>query len=192
VAFASSRSGYWDIYLLSLNNGDLTRLTDSLNYDAAPAWSPDNQWVVYETYLNDNLEIYIQSVADAQNVIRLTENPAADFNPVWSPAGRQIAFVSDRGGENDIWLADLDQAEEKRFQNISLTPNSADTHPAWSPDGTSIVWVGEQDGMHSLFVQDLSVSDDSGSPASNTSRSNLGSGDWPAWSPDGESILTVL
>jgi len=192
VAFTSSRSGYWDIYLLSLNNGDLTRLTDSLNYDAAPAWSPDNQWVVYETYLNDNLEIYIQSVADAQNVIRLTENQAADFSPVWSPAGRQIAFVSDRSGENDIWLADLDQAEEKRFQNISVTPNSADAHPAWSPDGTSIVWVGEQDGMHSLFVQDLSVSDDSGSPASNTSRTNLGSGDWPAWSPDGESILTVL
>ncbi len=192
VAFASSRSGYWDIYLLSLNSGDIARLTDTLTYDASPSWSPDNQWVAYETYVDDNLEIKIQALTNAQDAFALTEDPAADFSPVWSPGGRKIAFVSSRSGENEIWLADLDKGEDQRFENISNNPKSGDTHPAWSPDGKSITWAGEQDGIHSLFVKDLTAPEDPSVSSASEDRLYLGSGDWPAWSPDGESILTAL
>jgi TolB protein len=192
VAFASNRSGYWDIYLLNLSSGGITRLTDTLAYDASPAWSPDSKWLVYETYNNDNLDLKIQSVISPTDTITLTTGPAADFSPVWSPKGRQIAFVSNRSGENEIWLADLDKTEEQRFQNISQNPHSNDTHPAWSPDGKSIVWVSEQDGMHNLFLQEMSLTGDTNSTPSAVNRKNLGSGDWPVWSADGETILTLL
>jgi TolB protein len=192
AAFASNRSGYWDIYLLDLGSGGITRLTDTLTYDAAPAWSPDNQWLVYETYINDNLEIKIQSIATPSDIITLTNDTATDFSPAWSPQGRKIVFVSDRSGENEIWLADLDKSEDQRFQNISQSPNSADIHPEWSPDGNSLVWVGEQDGIHSLFKQALPVEGDATDPQTTPNRQNLGTGDWPAWSSDGETILTIL
>lgn len=192
IAFTSSRSGYWDIYLLNLSSGGITRLTDSLDYDGAPAWSPDNQWLAYETLVNDNLEINIQSVINPGEPILLTTNAAANFSPAWSPLGRQIAFVSDRSGENEIWLADLDKAEEQRFINISNNPNSPDAHPAWAPDGKSLVWAGEQDGIHSLFLQGLPSTEDSAIPQTPASQRNIGSGDWPAWSADGTLILTLL
>lgn len=192
AAFASNRSGYWDIYLLNLSSGGITRLTDTLTYDGSPAWSPDNQWLVYETYANDNLELKIQSIIAPDDTITLTINPAADFSPAWSPQGRQIAFVSDRSGENEIWLADLDKADQQRFSDISQNPNSADTHPEWSPDGKSLVWVGEQDGIHSLFRQDVAAVGDENANQSSPVRQNLGSGDWPAWSSDGETILTIV
>jgi len=48
IAFASNRTGYWDIYLMDLGSGGITRLTDTLEFDGAPAWSPDSQWLVYE------------------------------------------------------------------------------------------------------------------------------------------------
>jgi TolB protein len=192
VAFASNRSGYWDIYLLNLSSGGITRLTDTLTYDASPAWSPDNKWLVYETYSNDNLDIKIQSILTLTDTIQLTTSTAADFSPVWSPGGRQIAFVSNQSGENEIWLADLDKAEEQRFQNISQSPSSKDSHPAWSPDGKSIIWVGEQDGMHNLYLQEMPLSEEINSAPATAKRQNLGNGDWPVWSADGETILTIL
>jgi TolB protein len=192
VAFSSNRSGYWDIYLLDLDSGGITRMTDTLEYEAAPAWSPDNQWLVYEAYVKDNLEIKIQSIVTHEDTIQLTNSPAADFSPVWSPDGRRIVFVSNRSGEDEIWLADLDKSEEQRFLNVSQNPISEDTHPAWSPDGKSLVWVGEQDGMRQLLLMDLSSSGETNITPITVNQQNLGSGDWPVWSTDGETILTIL
>ena len=192
VAFSSNRSGYWDIYLLDLDSGGITRLKDTLEYEAAPAWSPDNKWLVYEAYVKDNLEIRIQSLVTPEDTIQLTNSPAADFSPVWSPDGRRIVFVSNRSGEDEIWLADLDKIEELRFQDISQNPSREDTHPAWSPDGKSLVWVGEQDGLRHLFLTDLSSTGETNITPTAVNQQNLGSGDWPVWSADGEIILASL
>lgn len=192
IAFASNRNGYWDIYLLDLSSGGITRLTDTLEYEAAPAWSPDSKWLAYEVYANKNLEVKIQSISTPEDTVLLTNNPAADFSPAWSADGRRIAFVSNRSGEDEIWLADLDKSEAQRFQDISLNPNGRDTHPTWSPDGTSLVWVSEVNGMHSLCQVTLTTSADTGTQTTVSSQRNLGSGDWPAWSADGETILTLL
>ncbi len=192
VAFASNRSGYWDLYLLDLATGGINRLTDTPGYEAAPSWSPDGQWLTYEAYLDSNLEIVIQSVVTPADVIRLTTNQAADFSPAWSPQGRQIAYVSDQTGEDEIWLADLDKSVDQRFQDISQEPNGKDSHPVWSPDGSEIAWVSQQDGMRSVYLHAQASAGDNNpaTPASN--GQNLGSGDWPVFSADGETVLAIF
>jgi TolB protein len=192
VAFASNRNGYWDIYLLNLASGGVTRLTDTLGYEAYPSWSPDGNWLVYEAYIDNNLEIVIQSVSSPGDMIRLTSDPSADFSPDWSPQGRKIAFVSNRSGDDEIWLADLDKGEEERFQNISQDSSTKDTHPAWSPDGSEIVWSSEQQGMHHLIVQHLDANNEPSQTPLAAERKDLGSGDWPVWSEDGATILAIL
>jgi TolB protein len=192
VAFASNRSGYWDIYLLNLESGAITRLTDSLAYEASPSWSPDNQWLAYEAYLANNLEIVIQSVQTPSDVLQLTDNPAADFSPAWSPEGRQITFVSDRSGEDDIWLADLDKSTDHRFINISQDANDIDTRPAWSPDGKTLAWVVDQDGVRSLYLSQMKTSGDGNQAIPLDERQYLGSGDYPVWSADSKTILSIL
>ena len=185
VAFASNRNGYWDLYLLDLPSGQLERLTDSPEYEAAPSWSPDGLWIAYEAYQDENLEILIQPVTGAGEPVRLTNQASADHSPAWSPNGRIIAFVSDRSGESEIWLADLDKAESERYQNLSRNPAGQDYHPAWSPDGQQLAWSGEQEGFHNLYLWEAE------NPAQPL-KQVVGSGDWPVYSPDGALLLSLV
>src|SRR5215211_1702061 len=48
IAFASNRSGFWDLYLLDLESGDVTQLTNTPAYEGAPTWSPDGTFMAFE------------------------------------------------------------------------------------------------------------------------------------------------
>ena len=180
LAYASNRTGFWDLYLMDLASGVITRLTDTPAYDASPSWSPDGQYLVYESY-SENLEVLLKPVFDPADPIPLGKHPAADFSPAWSPGGRQIAFISDRSTDREVWLADLDKVGADRITNLSQSPASSEAHPAWSPDGKHLAWVSESEGAQDLYVWDQEMG-----------RQYLGSGSWPAWSPEGNALFTLL
>ena len=185
IAFASNRSGYWDIYILTLATGEARRVTDTPEYDSAPTWSPDNQWLAYETYDGDDLEITVQPLGDpSQPPSRLTDDPAADTSPAWAPQGRKIAFVSNRSGDPEIWLADLDRADEGRYTNLSNSPLSAERNPLWA--GNRMLWVAEAQGIgvSGAYVWDASQPE---RPARWVAFS-----DWAAWDPSDAKLATVL
>lgn len=185
IAYSSRRNGYWDIYLLDLGSGELTRITDTPVYEASPSWSPDGQWLVYESYMDGNLELYVHSVKNpAQAPIRLTNHQAADYAPSWSPIGRQIAFVSNRDGQDDIWLANLDVAGDDRYTNLSRSLEASEAHPSWSMDGTSLAWATtDSDGVSSIQVLDML--------SQNTPSIRAGSGNWPVWQGNGDFIVAI-
>jgi TolB protein len=193
LAFASNRNGYWDLYLLDLASGQVQQVTNTPEYDGYPSWSPDGRWLVYESYPADaitgkaNLDIFIRELNPenliSQVPIRLTDHPAADFSPAWSPNGRQIAYVSQRNGDNDIWLADLDRVDD-RFTSLSARYQSIDDHPVWSPDGQTLLWCANVDGVTQLFTWQV------GQPG--LSPQSIASGAWAVWSADGSSIITLL
>ena len=56
---------------------------------------------------------------------------AADSDPTWSPNGRQIAFVSRRDGNDELYLMAPDGSGLRRLTNDA----GADVTPRWSPDG---------------------------------------------------------
>lgn len=61
---------------------------------------------------------------------------AFDANPVFSPDGRHFAFVSDRSGANNVWIASADGTNPRQISH----DNGAVlwTSPSWSADGEYI------------------------------------------------------
>ena len=188
VVYSSNRSGRWDLYVLNLVDGQVTRLTDTPEYEGAPRWSPDGLWLVYERYIGSDtggsLDIFIQPVDGSQPPFQLTDDIASDHSPDWSPQGRKIAFISTRSGESEVWVADLDQVTN-RFENISRNQYEVEAHPAWSPDGIRLVWsAAGRDGVTSLREW---RSDRPDAPVR-----TLDAGDWPAWNPGGDALMVDL
>jgi TolB protein len=166
--------------MLDLHGGELTRLTETQQFESSPSWSPDGNLIAYESF-GENSEVIIQSVFDDQTWINLSEHPAADYQPAWSPLGRQMAFISTRSGNPEVWLADFDKFGAERFSNISQTPDQNENNPSWSPEGNLLAWASTHLSNHNIYAWNAS-----------TGSRYVGSGDWPIWSPDSSLILTSL
>ena len=92
--------------------------------------SPDGQSIVFDM-LGD---LYTLPITGG-TATRLTSGLPHDFGPRFSPDGKRVAFVSDRSGDDNVWIMSLDGRD-----TVQLTHgiNSVYISPAWSNDGRYI------------------------------------------------------
>jgi Tol biopolymer transport system component/C-terminal processing protease CtpA/Prc len=141
------------------------------------ALSPDGKKIAFIVHG----ELFSASAKDGGEAVRLTNTAAEEAELSWSPDSRKIAYRSDRGGANHLFLYDF--AAERETQ-LTSGPGR-DDQPRYSPDGK---WIAFQRDSRELRVLD---------PA--TQQEKLvanGAFDVPpmtdqrdfAWSPDSKSI----
>lgn len=76
-------------------------------------------------------------------------------NPAWSPNGNYIAYISDKTGENEIWV----RPQDGSGQAVQLTDN-ADTYYysiEWSPDSKKIAWTDKKNRLRFVHVDNKRV-----------------------------------
>lgn len=93
--------------------------------------SPDGRTIVFDM-LGD---LYTLPVAGGR-ATPLTHGPGYDAHPRYSPDGRQIVFVSDRAGGEDVWLMRADGSEPRP---ITRDPYSRFLSPSFTPDGEAVL-----------------------------------------------------
>ncbi len=187
VAFASDRGGDIQIYLMDLESGEVTQLTEINGGACQPTWSPDGMRLAFTApcaknqIRYDGSSLFVINV-DGTGFAPLPSSPVGDYDPAWSPVDNRIAFTTIRDFDRpQIWLLDVDTGEQ-----TNLSDNvTSDFQPAWSPDGQWIVFSSSRAvGRGNLWAMDpqgqnlieMSFSDN---------RTNVE----PDWSSDGNLFI---
>lgn len=93
--------------------------------------SPDGKQLVFDL-LGD---LYLLPIAGGE-AKRLTSGLAWDCQPRFSPDGKDIAFISDRAGSDNIWLIDVASG---KLRQVTKETDWQLGSPAWTPDGNYLV-----------------------------------------------------
>ncbi|MFC3310563.1 amidohydrolase family protein [Blastomonas aquatica] len=182
-AVAQDKPAAWDINAPPMKTRNIPIKVDEgtwINVDV----SPDGSTIVFDV-LGD---IYTMPVGGG-SARRIAEGLAFDTHPRFSPDGSRIAFTSDRGGGDNIWIMNADGSNKRQLtkETFRLLNN-----PSWSPDGQYIVarkhfTTGRSLGTGELWL--YHVSGGTGVPLvkrpNEQHQKELGE---PAFSHDGASI----
>lgn len=131
VVFVSARDGRDRLYLMRADGGDLRPLVpgaDPQTDELSPAWSPDGTRLAYLVRSADETRLWLAEVATGARR-PLGGAGHRDDHPVFSPDGRHVAFVSERHGNADLYVARADGGAVARITN-DLAP---DWLPRWLP-----------------------------------------------------------
>lgn len=147
--------------------------------------SPDGSTVVMEL-LGD---LYTVPIGGGK-ATRITEGMAFDSQPRYSPDGKWLAFISDRDGADNLWVAKADGTDPRQ---LSKEKSNALISPAWMPDsqyvlvsksgrGGMSIWTYHVDGGSGLEVTTSGDEENSNRPGG---RGGGGSKMGAVVSPDG-------
>ncbi len=191
IAFASTRSGAVEIWLMNADGTGLVQVTNVPEGACQPRWSPDGTKIAFISPCERNLVSYPGASmfiinADGTGMTPLPSVPGGDYDPTWSPDGSQIAFTSLRnGGVTGIFVLSL---IDNSIRSLVEDESRAVMQPAWSPNGAEIAYVNSD---NRIWVMDVNGGSRHGL--------TVGGGDYkindPAWSPDSSVVIytrTVL
>jgi Tol biopolymer transport system component len=194
---------YSDIYVMNADGSGRRRLTRSAQNDGDPVWSPDGRRLAFVRVWGGLANIYVVN-ADGSGLRRLahafayTPSPG-DFgagwraNPAWSPDGRKIAFVSNRDGNDDVFVVNADGSGLRKLSRSRRN----DRDPVWSPDARLIAFRGRREPPSEAertvcrghcMLDEVYVVNTDGSELRRLTR-NWKSDGPAAWSPDGRTLL---
>jgi serine/threonine protein kinase/Tol biopolymer transport system component len=197
IAFASSRTGIPQVYLMNSDGTNIRPITNEQDGACQPDWSPDGLRLVYVSPCKSRQDSYNGSSLHVINVDGSGKTPlpttlGGDFEPAWSPDGKRIAFTSLRDGYFEIYAITLDNNQVERLTDSrSISGSSYARQPAWNPFGTQLAYVLRRVGVTQIWLsRGLSVNSQPQNEHEQLTRAdNLTNAFLPVWSPPDGDVL---
>ena len=169
---AQDEADVWDVTLARGDTRDIDFQTDEGTWMSLDV-SPDGQWVIFDLLAH----VYRLPTAGGEAESLTQESGVSlNYHPKFSPDGTRIAFISDRAGQNNLWVMEADGSNPRQVQNSLETQV---TMPEWTTDGEYIlvaqaggIWMYHHDGGEGVEIV----------------SSSGGSASWPSVSADGHYV----
>jgi TolB protein len=141
VAYASDRSGNWDIWITSIDGQNTQQVTKSHAEEVHPDWASDGRRLVYCALnpQNKQWELWVVDLRQTGTKKFL----GAGLFPRWSPKEDVIVYQRARARGNrlfGVWTIRLIDGEPRFPTEVAASPDHALIAPAWSADGSKIVY----------------------------------------------------
>lgn len=178
IAFASRRSGSFDIYTMNADGTGSQRVTSTKEHDVQPTWSPDESQIAFARGAPG--QIFVMDT-DGSGVHKLTDDAAEEAEPAWSPDGQWIVYVRRTPGTTvrELWLVRPDGSDRHQLTSFGR----AVYDPAWSPDSKRIAFAVD---LESQVFNIYSVGLGGKTPRRHTQSAD--DAFEPSWSSDGTTI----
>jgi len=200
VAFAWNKTGQWEIYELLLPSplgggaGGGVAVSSGPGGKSGPRYSPDGKFLAWALDLDgsESFHIILRDLATGET---RDLTPDIDFTIqsfyTWSPDSKQIAYLSDKAGNFDLYLRNVDsplplgEGPGVRSDRMLFSPGGPAHFVRWSRDGRYIAVTAEKEWQtDGTFIVPL----DGGEPRRIGGDAALDAIQ-PAWSPDSAKLV---
>ncbi|MEY4269624.1 MAG: translocation protein TolB [Pseudomonadota bacterium] len=163
--------------IMDSDGGNHRFITNGQALALSPRFSPDYKQIVYVSYLNDRVRVFVYDVTTGKQRL-VTESGNATFAPRWSPDGRHILYSMAVAGNADIYRIAAEGGTPRRLTDGP----GIDVGGSFSPDGSKIVFESDRSGSQQIYVMNADGSDQR--------RITFAGGRYatPEWSPRGDLI----
>ncbi|MEO8613172.1 MAG: hypothetical protein ABI690_35100 [Chloroflexota bacterium] len=131
----------YTFYRVNRDGGDFHELDCTLSSGGTDQmtnfmFAPGGERVAFTAKAGQTFNIFVLDLMDC-NRTQISDGDPYDDLPVWSADGGQIAFLSGRDGQQDIYVMDVDG---KHVSRVTHTPDN-EILLSWSPDGCCLLYV---------------------------------------------------
>ncbi len=162
IAFESERETNFEVRIMDIaGSGQRSYGGDPIAADGRPAWSPEGDYIVYNSNRTGNDELYIMS-SDGSNIVQLTDEPYADHSPSWQPKVPEIREGASTESDDTPALTDdpsivqeggkgnIGRSAERPLTAIVQQYNIGEWHAAgWEGDDVAVGVIDH--GFRGLF-----------------------------------------